>query len=214
VRISDIKTQVKDPLRENIYLDGKFGFGISAEARFLAKLQIGQEIDEDQVKQLVFQDQVGKLYIFAQRFLSYRPRSSKEMQYHLRKKLEKGEYVNLDTILDEVIRKLEKLGLINDEEFARWWIEQRQKFRPKGERVLRNELHQKGVPREVIDEIFYAYESPQNEIEKIARKKLASYAKLPEPEFRRKMSEFLARRGYDWDEIRSVVDTLLRERLE
>lgn len=210
--ITDIKTQTKDPLRENIYLDGKFGFGISAEKRFEHRLKIGQSLAEKEVKELVFEDQVGKLLVSAQKFLSFRPRSTKEIRDNLKRKLEKGEYVEPDKILDEVLRKLMKLGLVNDEEFARWWIEQRQKFRPRGERLLRSELHAKGVGREVIDEELHAYDSPAGEVEKVARKKVDSYRTLPDRQFRAKMGAYLARRGYDWDEISRVVDRLLRSR--
>lgn len=209
--ITAIKPQIKDPLRENIYLDGKFGFGISVEARFENKLKIGKTISEHEIKELVFRDQVGKMLVLAQRFLSFRPRSEKEIRGHLRRKLEQGDYIDPDRILGSVILQLQKYGLVNDEEFAKWWIEQRQKFRPRGERVLRGELHAKGVDRDIIDKEFTAYESPSGEIELIARKKLATFSKLTELEFRRKMGKYLARRGYDWDEIKTVVNKLSQE---
>lgn len=208
--ITQISPQAKDPLRENIYLDGKFAFGISAEARFDYKLKVGQDLTEPQVRKLVFEDQVGKLLNSAQRFLSYRPRSSKEIRLNLKRKLEKGEFVEPDKILDEVIKKLTKSGLADDEEFTRWWIEQRQKFKPRGERLLRGELHAKGVPREIIDEHLQAYVTPQKEIDRVAAKKALSYKKLPPQEFRNKLGQYLARRGYDWDEIKTVVDSYLR----
>lgn len=210
--ITDIKPQVKDPLRENIYLDGKFGFGISAEARFDNKLKIGQVISETKIKELVFQDQVGKLLLSAQRFLSFRPRSEKEIRDHLKRKLEKSDFTEPEKILDSVIIKLQKYGLVNDEEFATWWVQQRQKFRPRGERILRSELHAKGIDRNIIDEQLRAYDSPAGEIAKVAQKKLASFSKLPPLQFRRKMGEYLARRGYDWDEIKTVVNNLSQEK--
>jgi regulatory protein len=210
--ITQISPQKKDPRRENIYLDGDFAFGISAEARFEARLKVGQALTEQEVRKIVFSDQVGKLFISAQKFLSFRPRSEKEIRENLKRKLEKGEYVEPDKILDEVTRKLEKLDLINDVEFTRWWVEQRQKFRPRGERLLRLELHQKGIPREIIDEVFFAYEAPAKEIDRIAQKVLGRYKSLPPLEFRQKLGGYLARRGYDWDEITRVVDRLAPSR--
>ncbi len=210
--ITDIKSQTKDPLRENIYLDGKFGFGIAAEKRFEHRLKVGQNLSEKEVKDLVFEDQVGKLLVSAERFLSFRPRSTKEIRDNLKRKLEKGEYVEPEKILDEVVGKLTKLSLVNDEEFTRWWIEQRQKFKPRGERLLRSELHGKGIGRELIDEALYDYHSPGGEVEKVARKKAASYQALPDREFRAKLGAYLARRGYDWDEISRVIDRVVHSR--
>ena len=208
--ITQISPQTKDPLRENVYLDGKFAFGIAAEKRFEHRLKVGQTLSEKEVTDIVFEDQVGKLLNSAQRFLSYRPRSIRETRDHLKLKLDKGDFVTPDKILDEVVKKLIKLGLLNDEDFTKWWIEQRQKFKPRGERLLRQELHAKGIDREIVDAHFYDYHSPGGEITKVAAKKFPSYKNLPEREFRSKMGAFLTRRGYDWDEISTVVDRLLR----
>ncbi len=210
--ITDIRPQAKDPLRENVYLDGKFGFGIAAESRFENRLKIGQNLIEAEVRSLVSGDQVSKLLFSAQNFLSYRPRSVKEVRDNLTNKLDRGDYVDPAKILSEVVVKLTQMKLLSDLEFARWWVEQRKKFKPRGERMLRSELHAKGVPRDIIDELFFAYETPASEIEKLAAKKAVSYAKLPRQEFQTKLSNFLARKGYDWDEIQGVVDRFTRER--
>lgn len=208
--ITQISPQAKDPLRENIYLDGKFGFGIAAEKRFEHRLKVGNSIFEKEVKDLVFEDQVGKLMNSSQRFLSFRPRSEYEVRQNIKKKLDKGDFVKTDKISDEVVKKLTKLGLVNDEEFAQWWIEQRHKFKPRGERLLRSELQGKRIDREIIDKLFHAYVTPHKEIDRIAEKAQVKYSKLPQYEFKRKLINFLARRGYDWDEISVVVDRLVR----
>lgn len=208
--ITKISPQAKDPLRENIYLDGKFGFGLAAEKRFEHRLKVGNDIPEKEVKELVFEDQVGKLLNSSQRFLSYRPRSEYEVRQNIKKKLDKGDWIEPEKITDEVIKKLTKLHLVDDQEFARWWVDQRKKFKPRGERLLRSELHEKRIPRDIIDDIFLAYETPLREVDLIAEKVRIKYSKLPQPEFRQKLTNYLARRGYDWDEIASVVDRLAR----
>lgn len=210
--ITNIHPQAKNPLRENVYLDGKFGFGIAAEARFENHLKIGQNLSEAEVHKLVLGDQVAKLLFSAQNFLSYRPRSAKEVRDNLTKKLDQGDYVEPGKILNEVVGKLTQMKLLDDLEFARWWVDQRKRFKPRGERMLRSELHAKGVPREIIDEVFFAYEVPESEIEQLAAKKALAYAKLPILEFQTKLSNFLARKGYDWDQIQGVVDRFTRER--
>lgn len=210
--ITDITPQAKNPLRENIYLDGRFAFGISAEKRFEHRLKVGETLTASQVRSLVLEDQVGKLLNAALNFLSVRPRSVKEIRDRLRLKLDRGDYVDPVLILDKVVEKLTRMSLLNDLEFAQWWVEQRKRFKPRGERMLRSELHSKGVPREIIDELFFAYEPEGSEIETLALKKSLSYSKLPKLEFQAKLSSYLARKGYDWDEIKSVVDRLSQSR--
>src|SRR6266508_2201065 len=116
--ITQISPQTKDPLRENVSLDGKFGFGITAEKRFEHRLKVGNPLSEKEVKDLVFEDQVSKLLNSAQNFLSFRPRSTKEIRNNLKRKLEKNEYIDSEKILNKIIKKLTKLGLVNDEEFT------------------------------------------------------------------------------------------------
>lgn len=210
--ITDISPQAKNPLRENIYLDGRFAFGISAEKRFEHRLKIGKTLNTDDVRKLVLEDRVGKLLDAAFNFLSVRPRSVKETRDRLRRKLDRGDYVDPDLTLDKVILKLTKMSLLNDLEFAKWWIDQRKRFNPRGERILRGELHSKGIPREIIDELFFAYEPSLSEIEKIALRKVSSYSKLSKLEFQTKLSNFLSRKGYDWDDIKGVVDRLSQSR--
>jgi regulatory protein len=212
VIITTIKPQERSPLRENVYLDGKFGFGIASELRFDTKLKVGQSVSEEQIKELVFRDQVLKLLSSVQKFLAIRPRSEKEIKNNLKHKMDRGEFVNQEKIISAVLKKLSKYGLVNDLEFAKWWISQRQSGKPRGERMLRSELYSKGVSREIIDELFYKYETPPGEIDKIAVKKLSKYQNLPDQEFRAKISAYLARRGYDWDEISETVSRLLKER--
>lgn len=211
-QITDISPQAKSPLRENIYLDGKFAFGISAEKRFERRLKVGGTLTPSEVQEIVLEDQVGKLLNAALNFLSARPRSVKEIRDRLKLKLDRGDYVEPELVLNKVVEKLTKMGLLDDLEFSRWWVDQRKRFNPRGERLLRGELHSKGIPREIIDELFFAYEPSLSEIEKLAMRKVSSYSKLPKLEFQTKLSNFLARKGYDWDDIKSVVDRLSQSR--
>ena len=209
--ITDIKTQERNTQRENIYLDGKFAFAISAEFRFISKIKIGDILTEKKVRELTRTNQVEQLFFSAQKFLAVRPRSKQEIIDNLKKKLAKGDFMDPPIVLAGVLNKLEKLDFVNDTEFAKWWVEQRQKFRPRGEQAIRFELYSKGIDRGIIDLIFDHYKTPENEIERIARKRLSSYKNLSKRDFRQKMSVYLARRGYKWDEISPVVDSLLRE---
>ncbi len=108
-----------------------------------------------------------KLLIKALNLLSYRPRSESEMRFRLgRLKPEKP-------ILEQVISLLYQDKLLNDAEFAKWWVGQRLEFRPRGNRALSSELMQKGIDRKIIAEVL-----PSTEAEKKLAQKLLSKKKL------------------------------------
>lgn len=154
-----------------------------------------------------------KLKDYAFRFLSFRPRSLKEvkgrlMQFSIKRGIP-------PQIGDQVINELTSQGLIDDTEFAKWWIEQRHTFRPKGTRVIRMELLQKGVSREIVEQVLtLTVESKNKELElafSAASKKLSLWHRLPKDEIKIKVGNFLARRGFDWEIIYKVIDSLVKK---
>ena len=222
-KITDITPQKKDPKRVNLFVDNEFAFGISAEIRFEKKLSIGQNLTEKQIGDLVKLDQIERLFNRSLRFLSFRPRSEKEIRdYLLRKgKLKEidksdAEKIQYEKSIDKAIGKLKKLDQINDKGFALWWLDQRKKFKQSGNRLIKLELMQKGISKDVIDDVFQeANLDPQSEYkiaEKAAEKKLNAYKKLEIREYRIKMGQYLARRGFDWEITKKVVDTLSKKR--
>lgn len=131
-----------------------------------------------------------KLYERALRLLSYRPRSEKEIKDYLQRK---GAPPKISA---KIIGYLKKQGLINDQEFAAWWVKQRCQFRPKGRRVVWWELKQKGLDEEIInDSLFSAKEELALAKKAIGRRKRE----------REKLISFLARRGFDWEIIKLVL---------
>lgn len=186
--------------RFNVYLDGKFGFAVSAEALAKAELKVDQEISEEDIKRLKYQDTKSKLYDRTLNFLTYRPRSEKEIRDYLKKK---GGEVK---IIEVIVKKLKKQGLIDDRAFAGWWVEQRSLFRSKGRQLLWLELLKKGVEKEIIESSLFSKKEELDLAKKAAAKKLKSYQNLEPLEFRRKMAAFLARRGFNWGVIKKVLD--------
>lgn len=204
--ITDIKPQ-KNKKRFNIYLDGKFAFGLSAEAKLKVGLKIDQEISSKKVEALIKEDEFLKFYDRALRFLSYRPRSEKELQDWFKKKKVGSETQKL------IEKKLHHFGYLNDREFTRWWVEQRITFRPLGRRRLVLELRQKGIRKEIIDEELGKLEDEKlNRLaQELAKKKIKTLKNLPYLEAREKLSAFLARRGFSWEIIKEVVAKTLKK---
>lgn len=202
--ITKISSQ-KRRKKVNVFLNEKFAFSVDLETLVKYNLQVGQTLSQEEIEEIIKEGEFQKVYDRVLKFLSYRPRSEKEVGDYLFKKGVGGETKKL------VIEKLKKQNLLDDQEFALWWIDQRITFKLSGERLLRSELIKKGIGKEIIDEVLAKKMSESLERKlalKAAQKKLATYQKLPPLEFRQKMSAFLARRGFSWEIIKEIINQL------
>jgi regulatory protein len=152
-------------------------------------------------------DDFEKFYKASVRFLSFRPRSEKELRdYLVKKKCD-------DVISKRIIDSLTRDKFLNDEEFTRWWVEQRTILKPKAVRVIKYELKQKGINKDLIDSFFESDENSNSDFEaalKLAEKKMPRYARFDDRKvIYEKMGRFLASKGFDWDTIKAVIDQVL-----
>ncbi len=200
-RITAIEPQ-KNRNRVSIHLDGEFAFGLN---RIVAAwLKTGQELSDEKIAQLQAEDARERAYQQAMLFLSYRDRSEKEIRQNLSK------HEIPEEVIEQTLEKLRGEGLANDNLFARAWVENRSTFRPRSRRALTMELRQKGLDDEIVqsavagvDENALAYES--------AVKRAGRFKDLEWSEFRRKLSEYLARRGFPYSVIAPVVTRVWNE---
>jgi regulatory protein len=202
-RITAIEPQQKNPQRVNIYLDGEFAFGLAVVV--VAWLRVGQELGEEKIASLKMQDEREITYQKALHFLSYRPRSSAEVRQNLSKR------GISESLIEETLNRLQSTGLVNDEAFARAWVENRNTFRPRGKQALRMELRRKGLSDEIVQSVL---ESQGNEAAlafMTARKYARRLLGLEWPEFRQKLSGFLARRGFSYTTLAPVVSEVWKE---
>lgn len=156
---------------------------------------------------------VEKLRDYALKLLSFRPRSTQEIRGKLKQfSIKRG---IKQILVDKVINDLTILNLINDEEFAKWWIEQRRTFRPKGGIVLKIELKNKGIDKEIIDKILSLGEGEKNREREnaltVVGKKLPLYKNLPKEKIKVRLAGHLARRGFTWEVIYQVIDEVLKK---
>jgi len=198
--ITAIRFQKRNKNRVNVYLDGQFAFGLAAVEA--ACLHVGQVLDEADVARLRKQDEAERAYERALNFLSYRPRSEAEVCLNLRRK-------NVDDeVAEVVIERLTRVGLLDDREFARYWVDNRLQFKPRGARALRHELRQKGVPSSVIDDALAGFDE-EAAARKAAEARARRLAHLEPDEFRRRLSAYLARRGFFYSVIAPIVEDML-----
>jgi regulatory protein len=203
--ITALKPQKKNKERVNVYLDGRYTFSLTAiEA---ATLRRGQFLSDQEIEDLLERDSFQKAYDRALRFLSYRPRSEGEMRRYLQ-----GKRVS-PAIEAEVVERLTLAGLLDDQAFASYWVENRESFKPRGRHALRYELRQKGLGEEIIalalediDEEDSAYRALINRARRIAP--------LDRGAFRKKLGSFLRRRGFSYEAINAALERAWQEMVE
>jgi regulatory protein len=194
--ISQLQQQKNNLERVSVFIDGEFAFGVSIDtALHLAK---GQFLSDADISALQTDDEHDRAYQSALHFLGSRPRSTAEVQRNLQ---EKG--FDEEAVAAAIARLVEH-HYLDDEEFARYWLENRNRFRPRSAKAIRYELRQKGVDREAIEAALEGMDEDDAAWD-AATSKLDRWRALPEDEFERKLSGFLARRGFGFDTVRRTV---------
>ena len=201
-KITALMAQKRNPNRVNIYLDGEYAFSLARIV--VAWLKVGQELDEEKIKRLQAEDARERAIQQALLFLSYRSRSESEIRQNLRK------HDIPEEVIEQTLQRLRQDGLANDNQFAQAWVENRSTFRPRSRRMMAMELRQKGLAAEAVssalkevDDEALAYEA--------AQKKVSRLKDLEWMDFRKKLSEFLARRGFSYSVISPTVTRIWNE---
>jgi len=207
-KITALRAQAKDSQRVNVFVEGEFALGVSLTTITKAGLHVGKQLSAEEFAKLEQIESGDKAYLAALRFLEARPRSIAEVRTRLGRKDFAPEAI------DAAIARLAELELLDDAAFARYWVENRQAYRPRGAGALRDELRRKGIDADVTAEVLdntltgdeAAYASG------LARAVLHKYAGSPDRNaFSRRMGSYLQRRGYTFEVIRPIVDQLWAE---
>ena len=206
--ITGLRYQKRTVERVNVYLDGQYAFALPALDA--ARLKVGQHLSDVEIAELQATDDAAKAYDKAVRYLSYRPRSTAEV----RRTLEEAEFA--PEAIEATLARLTGQGYLDDAAFAAYWVDNRQRFRPKGEQALRQELRRAGVDKETIDESLDGLDSSEAAYAAAQPRanRLSALAAGDPTAFKRKLGEFLLRRGFTYDVVRDVVARLLREMQE
>ena len=197
--ITAIKSQKKSG-RVNVYLDGKFGFGIDLDNFVKLGLKVEQELSEKEVEEIVKKAEFQKTLDKLLRFAMLRPRSEKEIKnWFRRKKIYESLWQNL-------FAKLKHFELVDDVKFATWWVEQRSNFRPKPKRILEQELRTKGITKEVVDEILGNLSQDEEKMAKdLLTKNANKWEGLEGRDKYQKIAQYLLRKGFDRDVVKKLL---------
>ena len=204
MKITALPPQKHDPDRLSVFVDGEFRMGLSAEVALAGNLRVGDTVDEARLLELERRDRGWQAREAALRLLSARPRSVAELARRLRMKGYEPE------IGEEVIARLRDLGMIDDAAFAGTLVRDRVRLKPQGSRRLANELRAKGVDdetaRAAIRETMDGEQTDERELARRAAEKWRPRAGEEPARARRRLHGYLARRGFDAEVIREVLD--------
>jgi len=209
MKITAISVQVRDTNRVNVSVDGKYRFSLDFRQVGDLGIKIGNEYTEAQMVTLEDESQFGKLYNRSLEYALMRPRSQREMNDYLYRKtrdtltktgsIRKGVSKQLT---ERVFERLVDRGYVDDEKFARFWIENRNVRKGTSMRKLSAELSAKGVDRTLIEMLLSESDrEDEQELLKIIEKKQGRY------DDEQKFMAYLARLGFSYDDIKSALQS-------
>ena len=208
MKITGITAQAKNNDRVNVMVDGTFRFSLDIFQVADLGIRIGKEYTEAELQELEAESQFGKLYGRTLEYCMMRPHSAKEVRDYLYRKtrdtrtktggIKKGVPAEVTVrVFDRLVEK----GYIDDEKFARYWVENRSMTKGASRRKLIAELRSKGVEQSLVERLWN--ESPrsdEDELRKIIAKKRSRY---PDNQ---KFMQYLARQGFSYDDIKQALE--------
>jgi regulatory protein len=207
--VTSVEAQKHSTTRYSIFLDGAFAFGVGRDLLLESGIANGEYLGQERIDAILARDAIDRAVSTAMRALEQRMQTSRELRTRLLRKGFDSEAI------DGALAKLVDYGYLNDERFAELWIENRLAHRPRGKRMLEQELRQKGVDRQIVDETVAAMEiDDRSAALELAQKRLRSVQGLPADEQRKKLTGILARKGFDFGVIRATLETVLDQEID
>ena len=190
-QITDIRAQKTRKDRVNVFIDGRYAFALDQISMFDARLEIGQDVSDERLDELMEKAGLDSAMSVALRYLTSRPRSERELRDRLRRR-KIGEVV-----IDRTVEQLRTKGLLDDFTFAQYWVDQRVTFKPRSRRMLEMELRQKGVAGEAIEGVILDMDD-EAEAYRAAQRRARSLPADDFDSFFKKLVDHLRRRGFGY----------------
>lgn len=203
--VTKIEVQKRNPRRRSVFIDGKFAFGLDEEVLYKFGLKKGDSLTEKQIEEITEEERKKEAKDVALKFLSFRRRTEKQV----REKLKKKEFD--EKTIEATIDKLKEFDLINDFEFAFSWVKDRLALKPRGKKLLKQELWKKGIRKDIIERVTEELCQDEDKsalelVEKIKKR----YKNLEPKVARRRMYNLLLRRGFSYEISRQALAQLSR----
>jgi regulatory protein len=202
--VTAIRAGRRQGKRVNVFLDGRFAFSLEAAVARKENLEVGQELSEDKIEALAKAELSHRCLNAALRYLGYRLRSEAELRQRLQRRGFDGD--NVET----TIAKLKEERLVDDSAFAEFWKDNRQSFSPRSRWLTRQELRQKGVASDIVEQVV-AGVIDEDSAYRAALSRARSLPRSDYQSFRRRLGEYLRRRGFGYRVINYTVERLWQE---
>ncbi len=196
MKVTKIEAQVKTRGRYSIFVDGQFAFGLSELALINSGIKVGLEISAKQLDKFKQESDIDKIYGRTLDLLARRPRSEWELRDYLRRKqIEAGD-------VDTLLNKLSNSGYINDEDFARRWVDSRRLLKSTSKRKLNLELKQKRISDEIINKVLAEDETDELKVLKELIAKKRTQTRYQDDQ---KLMQYLVRQGFNYSDIKQTL---------
>ncbi|HSX04962.1 MAG TPA: RecX family transcriptional regulator [Candidatus Saccharimonadales bacterium] len=196
MNITAIQQQVRRAGRYSIYVDQNYAFSLSADVLLNEKLYVGQELDAVQLKTYKKLSADDKAYSLALAYVVRRMRSRFELTDYFRRK-------GYDAALNQqILDRLTGLGLVDDQKFAEAWVRNRRLLKPVSRRRLVQELRQKRVADDIINQVLAADQTSEAAVlrELIERKR-----KQSRYQDNLKLMRYLVGQGFGYDAVKTAL---------
>lgn len=197
-KVTRIAPAVKTAGRYNVFVNDKFSFSLDESQLVRLGLKKGQEIDTETLTEYKSESDFGKNYIRAVDLISRRLRSEREIRDYAFKK----QWVKENT--EKVIERLHERGYLNDEKFAESFVRSRANLRNFSQRKMELELMKKGIAKDIIKKVL----SESDEFDESAALKKLTAKKRNNYDDERKLIAYLARQGFNYDDIKSALSEI------
>ncbi len=201
-RITQIEPQKHAADRFSIYLDGAFAFGLDGEVVLRHHLHEGDELSDRVIDDVLLSEERSRAKKKALSLLAHSARSVHDLRNRMLG------YEFSPRTVDRVVQDFIRVGLLDDEAYALTYARSRLAQRSMGKRFLKQELLQKGIDGSLAESaVSEAYESVSEDelARRLADKKIRQMDTKDRRTIRHKLSEFLFRRGFDWDVIAPII---------
>lgn len=215
-QITNITRQKRNE-RVNIFLDEKFAFSLSSYELVKNNLKVGSILEQKQINNILSREHLSILTDLAVKYLSFRPRSEKEVKDYLAKKIARKNEIKYSIasqspLIASIVKKLKKNKYLDDYEFALWFLKSRIKSKPRSLAVIKAELRTKGISSEIIEKIITYAPRDLDQAKNVLSKKAIRWQKLAEVDFKRKAYTYLSSKGFDYETIKDAVAFFCKKR--
>lgn len=197
MKITSIKQQAGQKNRFSVFVDGKYEFSLGESALLESKIAGGEEVSVGRLRELKKLSEDDKIYHQALKYIALRPRSEWEIKFYLEKKKKAS-----PALTESILNKLSVVGMIDDEKFAKAFVNDRRLLRPASRRKLITELRKKHISNEIIGKAIGSEHEDEQAALRAVIEKARRQTKYQDDQ---KLMQYLARQGFSYGDIKDAL---------